>query len=194
MNIGIFGGCFNPPHRMHKNMALKLIENKTLDKIIYVPTGIKYNKSDLISNTHRYNMLKIICNDSPYLEVSDYEFKDELTYAYQTLDYFKSIYPNDNIYYIIGGDNLKTLNEWKNFEYLMKNYKFLVINRNADNYDNLISKYKKYENSIVLADNIEDDISSTFIRNQIKNNKYNIEDYLNKDVLDYIKENSLYID
>ena len=58
MKIGIFGGSFNPPHNMHLGIALELIKDKYLDKVIYVPTGDNYNKIGLISFKDRLNMLK----------------------------------------------------------------------------------------------------------------------------------------
>ena len=62
MKIGIFGGSFNPPHKMHVNMAQQLINKHYVDKIIYVPTGSKYKyKNNLISDEYRYKMLDIIC-------------------------------------------------------------------------------------------------------------------------------------
>ena len=100
MKIGIFGGCFNPPHKMHKSIALELIMNHYLDKVIYVPTGNKYNKTSLIDAKHRYNMLKLMTDDNTTLDVSDYELKNTLTYTYQTLDYFKDKYKKDEIYFI----------------------------------------------------------------------------------------------
>ena len=60
MKIGIFGGSFNPPHNMHKNIALDLLKNKYLDKVIYVPTGNKYNKKGLANQNDRYNMFTFI--------------------------------------------------------------------------------------------------------------------------------------
>ena len=42
MRIGILGGSFNPPHKMHLNMGLELLNKDYVDKIIYVPTGGKY--------------------------------------------------------------------------------------------------------------------------------------------------------
>ncbi len=48
MKIGIFGGCFNPPHNMHKDIGLNLIKKKYLDRVIYVPTGDQYQKEELI--------------------------------------------------------------------------------------------------------------------------------------------------
>lgn len=191
MKIGIFGGSFNPPHYMHKNIALKLIENKLLDKVIYVPTGDKYNKNDLVLSTHRYNMLKLMCKNNHNIEVSDYELKNDLVYTYQTLDYFKKIYKNSEIYFICGTDNLKNITTWKNYEYILKNYKVLVVTRNDDIGE--IFNNIKYKDNIIVANISKLDISSTIIRNNIKNKNYgDIIDYIDKDILEYIVKNDLY--
>ena len=78
MKIGIFGGSFNPPHKMHVNMAQQLINKHYVDKIIYVPTGSKYKyKNNLIADEYRYKMLDIICKKNKNMEVSNYELKDK---------------------------------------------------------------------------------------------------------------------
>lgn len=194
MRIGIFGGCFNPPHKMHENIANYLVKENFIHKIIFVPTGRKYKKNNLESNINRYNMLKIMCLKSPYMKVSKYEFKNELVYTYQTLDYFKKKYPNDEIYFICGTDNLKILDTWKNYEYIIDNYKFLVIGRNNDVFNDLIEKYKKYKDHIVFANVPASNISSSFIREEIKKNQFDqVDKYIDKDILDYIKKLNLYL-
>lgn len=189
MKIGILGGSFNPPHKMHKQIALKLIEKKYLDKVIYVPTGDKYNKDELIEAKHRYNMIKLMIKNYHELELSDYELKNNLTYTYQTLDYFRKIYPHDVIYFICGSDNLKEINDWKKVEYILSNFKILVIKRNNDNIDDILSNIKG--GNIDIASIELDDISSTYIRRNIKN-KRKILSMIDDDVLDYIDKNNLY--
>lgn len=61
MKIGFFGGCFNPPTNAHIYLAKKVLKECKLDKVIFVPVGDFYNKKELISAEHRYNMLKISC-------------------------------------------------------------------------------------------------------------------------------------
>lgn len=51
MKIGIFGGSFNPPHNMHQNIALNLIKLALLDRVIFVPTGDRYGKKELVDQT-----------------------------------------------------------------------------------------------------------------------------------------------
>jgi len=190
MKIGIFGGCFNPPHKMHKNIAIELINNNYLDKVIYVPTGNKYNKTDLISDVDRFNMLKIMCQNNINLNVSDYEFKTTLTYTYQTLDYFKSINSNDDIYFICGADNILEIENWKNSNYLLETYKFIVINRDDKDISKVANKYK---NKIIVANIKELDVCSTEIRNNIKkNNLIYLKKVLDIDILNYIILNNLY--
>lgn len=190
MKIGIFGGSFNPPHNMHKNIALELIKKEYLDEIIYVPAGDKYNKKGLISFNHRINMVNLMIQKYNNLSLSDIGNKDDYQYTYQTLDYFKSINKEDDIYFICGTDNLKELDTWKRYEYILENYKLLVIRRNSDNIDEILNKYKKYKNNIIIADVESKGLSSTLVRENLKKNIK--DDNLDKEVYDYIKENNLY--
>lgn len=190
MKIGIFGGCFNPPHRMHKNIPLELIESGYLDKVIYVPTGDDYKKRDLISLKDRYNMLKLMINNNPNLLV---ETNQDLKYTYQVLDYFKSVYKEEEIYFICGTDNLKEFDTWKNYEYILTNYKLLVVKRNNDNLYELLKKYNKFKNSIIITSVIPEILSSTYIREKIREgNEEEILKYIDKDVYQYIKKKTLY--
>ena len=148
MKIGIFGGSFNPPHNMHKNIALKLINKGYLDKVIFVPTGDKYNKDGLLNQKDRYNMVKLMIEGCDNLEVSDYEF-NKLTYTYETLDYFKNIYKDDDIYFICGSDNLKQITLWRKYDYILRNYKMIVIRRNNDDIDKIINNLLIYYKNII---------------------------------------------
>ncbi len=192
MRIGIFGGCFNPPHKKHEQIAVDLVKHNYLDKVIYVPAGNLYNKNGLIKDIDRYNMLKLITEYYDFLEVSDYEF-DKLTYTYQTLTYFREKYPKDEIYFICGSDNLKEFDTWKEYEYVLETFKIIIIQRNNDNFDDIVKKYPKYLNNIILSDVKIDKLSSTEIRDEIKNNKItNLKNKLKKEVLEYIISNNLY--
>lgn len=190
MKIGIFGGCFNPPHKMHQNIPLELIESGYLDKVIYVPTGDDYKKIDLISLKDRYNMLKLMINNNPNLLV---EPNRNLKYTHQVLNYFKDIYKEDQIYFICGTDNLKEFDTWKNYQYILTNYKLLVIKRNNDNLDELLEKYKEYKDSIIITSVIPEILSSTYIREKIREgNEEEILKYIDKKVYQYIKKKTLY--
>ncbi len=192
MKIGIFGGSFNPPHKMHKTIAIELIKKHYVDKVIFVPTGSKYKyKNNLLSDKARLEMLELMCRDNNNLEVSDYELKEHVVYTYETLDYFKNKYKDDEIYFICGSDNLSYIDKWKRGEDILSNNKLLVIKRNTFDINTLLEKYKDYKDNIIVTDIKENEISSTKIREMIYNNK-RTEDYLDDSVYSYIRENNLY--
>lgn len=195
MKIGIFGGSFNPPHNMHREIAEELINKQYVDKIIFVPTGSKYKyKTNLISDKHRYKMLEIICKNNKKLEVSDYELKDQVVYTYQTLNYFKDKYKNDEIYFICGTDNLTYMDKWKNGIDILENNKILVIKRDTDDIKEILNRFYKYQDNILISDIEPKVLSSTMIREKIKNNDKDLNKYLDKDVYEYIKDNKLYLE
>ena len=80
-----------------------------------------------------------------------------------------------------------------NSEEILSNYKILVIRRNNENIDNLLDRFNKYRENIVIADVEQSNISSTDIRERIKNRE-NVLDVLDKDVYEYIKKNKLYVE
>ncbi len=196
--IAIFGGSFNPPLNSHLELAKKIVKNLNyIEKIIYVPVSTKYNrKSNLVEDTHRYNMLKIMCKDEEKLEVSDIEltYKRQL-YTIETLDIFKNKYPDHDIYFIMGTDNLKDLHTWKEPERILRNYKIIVLERGEDKLEEIIENdelLKKNKTSIIIAKKIKPiKISSTMIREKIKNEE-DVKDFFKEEVLEYIFKNGLY--
>lgn len=192
MKIGILGGSFNPPHKMHYKIGQDLLENGYVDKIVYVPTGSKYKyKNNLVADEHRLKMLELMIEDNDKFEVSDYELKGEVIYTCDTLKYFRETYPDDEIYFVCGADNLSYVDEWKNGIYLLENYKFLVIKRFTDDITEILKRFSKYKTNIVVTNVEPNALSSTEIRMKIKNGE-GIFELLDEKVYNYINENKLY--
>ena len=193
MKIGIYGGSFNPPHKMHLKMATSLIENGYLDKVIFVPTGTKYPKIELASNLDRFQMLELMLEKHPDLDVSDYELKQDLVYTYQTLNYFQKKYPNDEIYFILGSDLLKGFMNWKNYSYILNHFKILVTLRNYDTKEELEELALPNKNNLLYT-NIElEPLSSTEVRENIRQGNLEfLEEALDDSVLKYIQKRKLY--
>lgn len=194
MKIGIFGGSFNPPHNMHKKIAKTLIKKGYVDKVIFVPTGIKYEyKTNLISNEKRVAMLSLMIEKEQNMLISKYELQEKAIYTYETLKHFKKSYKNDDIYFICGTDNLSYIDKWKNGKEILENYKILVIKRKTDKIEPLLEKYKQYKKNIIVTTIKEKTISSTKIRTYLnKNNSLKARLYINKNIYNYIKKNHLY--
>lgn len=195
---GFFGGCFNPVTNAHINLANLVVEKYHLDKLIFVPMGDKYQKRDLVGEQHRYEMLKIATNNQEKLEVSDIELN--LPYSLTMLEAFKRIeeqYKQVKPYFIIGADNLMKLIGLPDFETLVKNYEYIVIERQGIQVKEqiasnpILKRFKTHFN--ILEDNPYEQISSTEARKRIKGEKQtNLEEMLFKGVYKYIKEKGLY--
>ena len=180
MKVGIYGGSFNPPHKFHREIVEYLLKSKYLDKVIVEPAGDNYKKKDLAKFVDRIEMVKIAFQDIADISTIGNEGYD---YTYEVMDYYKKQYPNDELYFICGEDNIKEIKTWRNAKYLTENYKFLVIGRN-----NLNVEYEPY---IVKVDMKENDMSSTMIREKIKNNE-NVDKLVDSKVRDFIYKHNLY--
>lgn len=192
MKIGIFGGSFNPIHKMHSDICNYLLKQHYVDKIIIVPTGSKYKyKDNLIKDVDRFNMIKLVADKTNNIEVSDYEFKDYVVYSINTLEHYKEVYSNDEVYFICGADNLSYIDKWMRGLDILKNFKLLVINRSTDNIDEILNRLYEYKDNITIVPMEMNDISSTEIRKMIANNE-DVSDFLDIDVIKYIKEHNLY--
>lgn len=185
--IGLWGGSFNPVSNIHINLATNLILDLNLDKIFFVPVGNYYPKENLEKAYHRYNMLKLATQNIDKLEVEDIEINSKTKlYAKDAFSMLSKKYSNLDIYFIMGSDNFLKMPNWKNYEELIDNYKFIIINRK--NYE--ISEIFK-QNIIYYTPKVLETVDSTKIRELIEKKK-NIEEYIDKNVYKYIQKNRLY--
>lgn len=195
--LAIFGGSFNPPLNSHFSLAEQMLtEYKNIEKVIFVPVGSKYNKKGLLSNKHRYNMLKLVCDKNDKFEVSDIEMiQEEQLDTLKTLELMQKEYPEYTLYFTMGTDNLKEISTWGLAEELVNKFKFLVIERDEDVIEDIIDKdefLKTHKEAFFkVKENIRSNISSTFVREKIKRGK-SIRYFTPDDVYFYIKENNLY--
>lgn len=195
--LAIFGGSFNPPLNSHFSLAQQIVnEYENIEKVIFVPVNSKYEKRGLISNEHRYNMLKLVCDKNEDFLVSDIEInQNRQLYTLETLEILQSMYPNNTISFTLGTDNLKEFSSWNEPEKIASKFKILVLERAEDSMEEIIENdefLKKYKNSFIkLKENIRSNISSTFVREKLKRNK-SIRYLTPDEVYYYIKENNLY--
>lgn len=187
MKIGIYVGSFNPPHLGHIKIVNHLVDNY-LDKVIIVPTGNYWDKQDLININHRINMLKLFQNENIMIDNKN----NEVQYTYQILDILSREYKEDELYLILGADNLINLDKWKNYDKILK-YNLIVLNRSNIDVFRYLNQLNKKTNYIVVDDLPNIDISSTMIREKLKEKDYdNILNLIDKKVFEYIEKNNLY--
>ena len=133
MDIGIFGGSFNPIHIGHLIVAEEVFQRRGLSKVIFMPTGISPHKesSDLIDSSHRYQMVKSAISDNEHLEVSDIEIKRSgKSYTIDTIRILREIYGEEhNFYLIMGTDMINEISTWKDISILSGICRFIMVNR-----------------------------------------------------------------
>ena len=189
MKIAIYGGSFNPMHIGHEKIVDYVLKNLDMDKIIIIPVGIpSHRENNLEQSDTRLKICKEIFKNNKKIEVSDIEIKSESkSYTYDTLLKLIKIYGKDNKFFeIIGEDSLKNLKTWKNYKELLNLCKFIVFRRKDDKNTEIDSEFLNNKNIIIL-ENEYYNISSTEIRNKVKN-KEDISGLVNKKVKKLIEK------
>ena len=193
---GIFGGTFNPPHIGHSILAENMREQLSLDKVIFIPSGVPPLKEskDLLSAEHRLKMTKIAFERDPNFEVCNIEIADSLSgkksYTVDTIKKLYDLYKNDfvELYLIIGIDNLIDFPKWKDPGKLFTLSEVIVMNRpgfTVQDVDAEFSEKAKYANVPML------EISSTKIRECASAGR-SIKYLVFPEIEQYIAENGLY--
>lgn len=174
----IFGGTFDPIHIGHIHIAYEALYKLNLDKIIFMPSGNPPHKllNEITDSNIRYDMVKNAVRDEEKFSVSRYEIEESnLSYTYKTLCHFNKIDKNIDWYFLTGVDCLMDVEKWNNPEGIFKMCKFIVFNRPGFNMDSIIAQKKNVENKysadIIFLDAPLLDISSTRIRENIKNGR-----------------------
>ncbi len=193
MRLGILGGTFDPPHLGHTVPSLFALNEKNLDKIIFVPAfHAPYpDKSASTSFEHRFRMTEIAVQRFPQFEISGVEGEREgNSYTIDTIRHFKKKYGlrSKETSLIVGADSFKRFNEWKNPEALLKECSVCVLRRigvETDEFD------QGYVAKVELLDNELIDISSRELRERIAKGG-DLTKYLDDKVMEYIYQNRLY--
>lgn len=187
--IGLFFGSFNPIHIGHMAIANYMAEFTDLTEIWFVvsPHNPLKNKSSLLANNHRINLVREAIADYPKFKASDIEFSlPQPSYTIHTLVYLREKYPDKQFVLIIGSDNLGTFHKWKNYEEILNHYELYVYPRPGFDGGEL-----KNHPKVKFVPAPQMDISATFIRNAIKEKK-DIRFMLPEAVYKYVSEMHFY--
>ena len=147
--IGFFGGCFNPPTIAHFEIVKNALKEFNLDKVVIVPMGDKYEKKDLISFEHRFEMLQKMFLKEEKVEISQMqENQEKMSYAIDSFEKIEELYPKDDKYFIMGEDNFSKIETWKDGKKLVLNRKFIIFKRENITSSSLVRKMVKLNHNI----------------------------------------------
>lgn len=196
--IAMFGGSFNPVHLGHTGLVARMLKQFELDKVYVIPTfstPLKDN-TPMLSPIHRLNMCKLAFEDFKKVSVSDIEIlREGKSYTVDTLKELSIIHPQSELFLIIGADSFMQLPLWYEAERIFSLATVLTVSRDDIDADALSSTKALYEQKynakvLIVKDPIAP-VSSTLIRNAVKN-KEEYKHLLPVKVSDYIMKNSLY--
>ena len=194
--IGLFGGTFDPIHDAHIHIAKMVLNSLSLDKIIFIPAGVTPHKHAHTNDARiRYEMVKTAIDGMDKFEASDYEVnKATPSYSVETVSYFKELYPEDELVFIVGADSLDYIDKWYNAEKLLVLCAFAVVARGgieADIEGKIHQLNKDFGAVIYHVKGVEMKVSSSEIRKMIADGK-DVSEFVSKSVLAYINKNGLY--
>jgi len=132
VKIGFLGGSFDPVHFGHLLAAQDAYEQHNLDRLIIVPAAQAPLKptETLSSSADRLAMVRAATEWDTRFEVSDFELrKGGVSYTIDSARHFRSLYPDDDLYWVIGGDQLPQLHLWKDVGELAKLVEFIFLER-----------------------------------------------------------------
>jgi nicotinate-nucleotide adenylyltransferase len=132
VKIGFLGGSFDPVHFGHLLAAQDAFEQHRLDRLVIVPaaqTPLKAHDSQSTA-AERLAMVHAAVEWDTRFEVSDFELrKGGVSYTIDSARHFQALYPNDELYWVIGGDQLPQLHLWKDIGELAKLVQFIFLER-----------------------------------------------------------------
>ena len=171
MKKAIFGGSFDPPHNGHLEIIQQAIISLNIDELIVVPAFLNPFKSKYKAPTYlRLKWLKAMTQSIQNVRISSFEIdQNRAVPSIETVKHFKN---DDEIYFIIGADNLESLPLWKNFQALDEMVTWVVASR-----DNILIP-KGF-----LTLDVHQDISATQLRERI--NEAYLDKRIAQEIIDF---------
>ena len=166
MKVGIYGGSFNPVHFGHVGLAKWVIENTDLDELwlLVSPNNPLKPVGILAPEEERLAAVREAIKDIPGLVASDFEFSlPRPSYTANTLRALQKAYPEHEFTLVVGEDNLAIFNQWREYEYILANFRIFVYPRRGT-ITNHHSPLTNTKNLIFLAQAPYFNISSTELR------------------------------
>ena len=157
--IGLFGGSFDPIHHGHLILARDVMESLGLDRVIFIPVNVSPHKlaHPPVAARLRCEMVAAAITGEPRFSMDACEAEREgASFAVDTVRVMRRRFPQAELFYFIGEDNVSSLHTWREIDELKKLASFVVLAR---------GNLQPVEGFPVISRNI--DISSTDIRNRI---------------------------
>jgi nicotinate-nucleotide adenylyltransferase len=185
--VALYFGSFNPIHIGHLALANYLSEYGGFDEVRFVvsPQNPLKKESDLMEDSFRLELVQRSIEGYSKFSVSDIEFHlEKPSYTYITLKHFSLLEPDVEFSLVMGGDNLALFERWKNADWIAENYRLAVYPRSGCSMQ-IPERWKESVDFYEEAPTF--DVSSTFIRNSLKQGK-DVRYFLPDSIREKVKE------
>lgn len=176
MKIAVYGGSFNPPHLGHTEAARTVAEALRPDKFLIIPDNLPPHKEmeeDSPTPEQRMDLCKLAFAGIPGAEISDMEINREgKSYTADTVDRLRELYPEDELFLVMGTDMLLSFEQWFRFRYLLEQCTLAVLARAEEDGDAIRAHAaymeREYGARIVILPHEPLEMSSSDIRERLK--------------------------
>jgi len=185
LRLGLFGGTFDPPHLGHLVVAQDAVDALRLDRLLMVPAGVPPHKTDRVISPAplRLEMVKAITAGNPSLGVSEVELsRGGPSFSVDTLAHYRDLYPDGEIFFIMGADQAETFDTWHEPEKVASLATLVVMAREGS---------RELSGHFVPVPVTRMDISATEIRNRVRVGR-SIRYLVPEEVREIIESNRLY--
>lgn len=202
MRIVVMGSSFNPPTIAHLKMMRSALDQLEAEKGFFVPTADKSLRrkmrragfpEEVLPEATRLEMLSAMAKEDPRLEVSDVEFQHpKHWYAQETMGYIQEQYPEAEMFFLIGSDNLENYARAFRLVEFLEKYRYAVVDRGDGDLDDILQEIpaaweRRDRFCYVTPPEGIENISSTLIREKVRNSEPGLEEFLHPRVMEMLR-------
>lgn len=131
--LAVFGGSFDPVHQGHLNLAAQVVSQALADEVMFVPALFPPHKPERLSAAaaDRLAMLQLALEGQAPFSCSDIELQrgGTASYTIDTMSVLSKVYPDCELYFLLGMDSLESLHTWHRAGELVQRFNFIVYPR-----------------------------------------------------------------
>ncbi len=192
MDVGIFGGSFNPPHTAHLIVAETVRDQFALESVWWIPSAQPPHKTSagLAAPADRLAMTRLATEGHPAFRVLDLEIqRGGPSYTVETLRVLQERHPGVQFAFIIGSDSLRGFGTWRRPDEIVQRVPLIVYKRPGATASVVAPRFA---NHVRFADAPLLEISGTEVRARRRRGR-SIRYVVPDPVRAYIEEQGLYV-
>ncbi len=193
----LYGGTFNPIHRGHLDICVRARQAVDARRVLLMPAAQPPHKSAgwLAPDQDRLAMCALAAREYDLIQVDDWEIRrGGRSYTVDTLGHLAAVFPEEELWLLIGTDMFLTFTQWHRWEEIGKMASLLVASREEGDRERLLDQQQRLAERGVrsrLLQNPPMPMSSTQIREELRRD--GTTGKVCPQVLDYIREKELYL-